>query len=127
MKTEYNIVAKARLYLSTMQGNGVFGAGKGELLATVERCGSLRKASIELGRSYRQVWGEINKAEKYLGFPLVQRSRGGPLGGKMILTQQGTRFLRAWEKHCTYVSNALEVSYKKYISEIIHQPKGKNG
>jgi molybdate transport system regulatory protein len=124
MRTEYNIVAKARLYLSTTQGNGVFGTGKGELLATVERCGSLRKASIELGRSYRQVWGDINKAEKYLGFPLVQRSRGGRLGGKMILTQQGARFLRAWERHYKYVSNAVEVSYKKYISDIINQSKG---
>ena len=73
---------------------------------------------------YRQVWGDINKAEKYLGFPLVVRSRGGPLGGTMVLTERGTRFLHAWEKHCRHVANAVEVSYKKYISDIINQPKG---
>ena len=53
---------------------------KGELLAAVERLGSLRQAAVESGRSYRQVWGDINKAEKYLGFKLVHRSRGGSGG-----------------------------------------------
>ena len=93
------IIAKARPYLSTVNGQGIFGSGKGELLAIVEKCGSLRKAAAELGRSYRQAWGDINKAEKHLGFSLVLRSRGGRQGGKMVLTERGARFLRAWEQH----------------------------
>ena len=115
------IIAKARPYLSTVCGQGVFGSGKGELLATVEKCGSLRKAAAELGRSYRQVWGDINNAEKYLGFPLVSRSRGGPYGGTMVLTERGTRFLRAWERHCNHVANAVQKSFMKYISTIINE------
>ena len=127
MKQEkVGIVARARPYLSTVSGQGIFGSGKGELLAAVEKYGSLRKAAMELGRSYRQAWGDINRAEKYLGFPLVLRSRGGSKGGTMVLTERGSRFLHSWQKHCTYIADAVEQSYKKYISNIITQTEGAN-
>lgn len=121
-----SVVARARPYLSTVSGQGIFGSGKGELLAAVKKYGSLRKAATELGRSYRQAWGDINRAEKYLGFPLVSRSRGGSQGGTMLLTERGTRFLQSWQKHCAYIANAVEQSYKKYISDIITQSEGDN-
>lgn len=120
MDTITSIVPHARVYLSTTDGNGVFGSGKGDLLASIERLGSLRQAAIEAGRSYRQVWGDINKAEKYLGFKLVHRSRGGSGGGKMELTEQGTRFLRAWEQHCLDISQAIAASYTKNLSTVIN-------
>ena len=119
-----SIVPHARIYLSTSEGNGVFGTGKGELLAAIERLGSLRQAAVESGRSYRQVWGDINKAEKYLGFKLVHRSRGGSGGGKMELTEQGTRFLRAWEQHCRCIAEAVASSYDNNLSAVIHFSEG---
>ena len=118
-----SIIAHARPYLTTEGGHGVFGRGKGELLAAVEKMGSLRNAASILGRSYRQAWGDINNAEKYLGFSLVTRLRGGPCGGTMQLTERGKLFLRAWELHCRKVAVAVEKSYIKNVKSVINYPK----
>jgi len=109
------IIAKARLFLSTKSGKGVFGSGKWELLSAVETHGSLLKAAALLGRSYRKAWDDINTAEQRLGFALVSRSRGGAAGGTMLLTRQGRQFLRAWERFSGLVMKEVEKSYEKYI------------
>ena len=58
-----------------------FGDGPARLLAGVEEHGSLRKAAQELGMSYNKAWRIIHAAEQRLGFPLLDRSVGGSLGG----------------------------------------------
>jgi molybdate transport repressor ModE-like protein len=120
MKQKQNvIVAGSRHYLCTIDGEGVFGPGRGELLAGVEKLGSLRKAASTLGRSYRKAWNDINSAEKHLGFALVARSHGGIGGGTMVLTDRGRQFLRAWERHSEHVVKAVESSYRKYIFKVL--------
>jgi molybdate transport system regulatory protein len=125
-KVKNAIIANARLYVSTETGIGVFGPGKAQLLAAVERLGSLRKAAAELGRSYRQAWGDVNAAEEHLGFPLVARTRGGIDGGTMKLTEQGRSFLRAWERHQQQVAHEVKMSFNKYIKPVI-QHSSKEG
>jgi molybdate transport system regulatory protein len=115
------IIVKARLFLSTKSGKGVFGGGKWELLSAVEKCGSLYKASRCLKRSYRKAWDDINTAEQRLGFALVTRSRGGAAGGTMLLTRQGRQFLRAWERFSGSVMKRVDKSYEKYILNVINK------
>ena len=119
-----SIIPKVRIFLSTVNGEGAFGPGKGDLIAAIEKYGSINKAAAALERSYRQVWGEINIAEKHLGFLLVTRSRGGAQGGKTALTVNGKLFLRAWKKYCDHLSAELETSFRKYISPVISRSKG---
>ncbi len=115
------IVAGVRTYLSTDTGSGVFGKGKGELLAAVEKLGSLSNAANRLGRSYRQAWEDINIAETHLGFPLVTRVRGGAGGGSMQLSEQGKQFLRAWEQHSGMVASAVEKSYNATLKPFFNR------
>lgn len=113
------IVPRARLFLSTAGGRGVFGSGKWELLSAIDRHGSLHKAAAVLKRSYRKAWDDINSAEKRFGFTLVTRSRGGASGGTMRLTAQGRNLLGAWERYSRRVMKEAEKYYEKYISNTV--------
>ncbi len=63
-----------RLHLWLEGGEGVFfGYGRLLLLDRIEICGSLKKASEELGMSYRAAWGKIKQTEQVLGFQLMER------------------------------------------------------
>ncbi|WP_319779005.1 LysR family transcriptional regulator [Maridesulfovibrio sp.] len=63
-----------RLHLWLEGGEGVFfGYGRLLLLDKIETCGSLKKASEELGMSYRAAWGKIKQTEQVLGFQLMER------------------------------------------------------
>ena len=64
-----------RLHLWLEGGEGVFfGYGRLLLLDKIETCGSLKKASEELGMSYRAAWGKIKQTEQVLGFQLMERA-----------------------------------------------------
>ncbi len=50
----------------------VFGLGRLLLLDRIEELGSIRKASQQLGMSYRAAWGKIQASEESLGVKLVE-------------------------------------------------------
>ena len=58
-------------------GRYAFGLGVCEILQAVERTGSIKHAAAAVGKSYRYVWGRIKKAERTLGFRLVETQVGG--------------------------------------------------
>lgn len=68
----------AKLFMET-DGTYVFGPGRLALLKAVRDLGSLRKAALHLGMSYRWAWGRIKTAEAHLGVPLLasDSSSGG--------------------------------------------------
>ncbi|MBN2036433.1 MAG: LysR family transcriptional regulator [Chitinispirillaceae bacterium] len=113
------IMPKAKLYLQTQSGLGIFGNGKAQLLKSVAAVGSLRKAAALLKRNYRKAWGDINTAEKLLGRSLVCRTRGGPSGGTMELTLFGRSFLQAWERYERHIVKEINKAYITYFSDII--------
>jgi molybdate transport system regulatory protein len=59
------------------EGRYAFGFGVCEMLQAVERCGAIKQAAGELGKSYRYVWGRIKQAEHALGRQLVETQVGG--------------------------------------------------
>ena len=63
-----------------------FGFGLIEILQTVARAGSIKQAAVDLGRSYRHVWGRIKEAERALGQPLVETRIGGQSAQRSELT-----------------------------------------
>ncbi|MHC5542913.1 winged helix-turn-helix domain-containing protein, partial [Singulisphaera rosea] len=54
-----------------------FGSGLIAILQAVERSGSIKQAAVDLGQSYRHIWGRVKEAEKGLGTPLVETHVGG--------------------------------------------------
>ena len=81
----------------------VFGPGMAELLERIDRCESIRTATIEMKIAYSKAWTVLRASEAALGYPLIQRKVGGAGGGGSTLTPEGRSLLeryRAWEADC---------------------------
>jgi len=77
----------------------VFGPGVYRLLKAINKTGTLKGASQELGMSYRYAWGLIKKAETKLGESLINASKGGRLGGgSSVITSLGEGFIEDFER-----------------------------
>jgi molybdate transport system regulatory protein len=87
-----------KLWLETEDGY-VFGPGVYNLLIAIDRTGTLKEASQQLGMSYRYAWGLIKKAEEKLDEPLIDASKGGRLGGgSSTITETGARYIKDFER-----------------------------
>jgi molybdate transport repressor ModE-like protein len=97
-----------KLWMETEEGY-VFGPGVFNLLKSIQKTGTLKEASRELGMSYRYAWGLIKKAEAKLGEPLIEASKGGRLGGgSSAITELGTSFIEDFER--------IQEQWKDFIS-----------
>ena len=89
----------------------MFGPGVYNLLISIERTGTLKEASQQLGMSYRYAWGLIKKAEEKLGEPLIDASKGGKLGGgSSTITETGARYIKDFER--------IQGQWKKFIDSL---------
>lgn len=94
-----------------------FGDGPARLLEGVEKYGSLRKAAQELGMSYNKAWRILHAAEQRLGFPLLDRSVGGSLGGGSRLTPQAQDLLDRYRAVLVEAAEALEAVFQRHFSD----------
>jgi len=76
---------RIKVWLET-DGEYVFGFGVCEILQAVDRTGSIKQAAVELGKSYRYIWGRIKEAEQRLGQSLVETHVGGKGTQRSFLT-----------------------------------------
>jgi molybdate transport system regulatory protein len=111
--------ARFKLWLNTADAQGVFGDGKWRLLKAIDTEGSLTAASELLGISYRKAWGDLKKAQESLNVPLVQKYRGGRLGGKSGLTDQGRKWVKAYTAFRGDIEKAVEKAYQKHIERLL--------
>ncbi len=74
-------------------GEPVFGQGREELLRLIRKTGSISAAAKAMEIPYRKAWTYIDAMEKRLGFPLVNRQKGGAGGGESSLTPQAETLL----------------------------------
>lgn len=111
--------AKCKLWLSSKNIEGVFGDGKWRLLEAIDRTGSLREASKSLRISYRKAWGDLNKAQDALNVALVEKQRGGNIGGKTTLTSEGKKWIEAYSKFRADVEKAVGKAYEKRIEGLL--------
>lgn len=107
--------ARFKLWLSTKNIEGAFGDGKWRLLKAIETRGSLSAASKYLRISYRKAWGDLKKAEESLGISLVDKHRGGRTGGKTTLSEQGRKWVKAYELFRQDIQKAVRKAYIKHI------------
>jgi molybdate transport repressor ModE-like protein len=112
--------ARFKLWLSTKDVEGVFGDGKWRLLKAIDAEGSLKAASESLRISYRKAWGDLKKAQDALSIALVEKQRGGNIGGQTTLTEQGKRWVKAYTRFRSDIEKAVEKAYKKYIEELVN-------
>lgn len=108
-----------KLWLSTKNIEGVFGDGKWRLLRAIDSEGSLNAASKALRISYRKAWGDLSKAEACLNVTLLERHRGGSMGGQTCLTEQGKEWVKAYAKFRGEIEKAAEKAFKKHMEKLI--------
>ena len=110
-----NLKARFKLWFSSKQADGGFGDGKWRLLNEIDNNGSLRAASEILGISYRKAWGDLKDAERVMKVRLVDKHRGGREGGQTVLSEQGKKWVKAYELFHRDVEKAVETAYAKHI------------
>jgi molybdate transport system regulatory protein len=108
-----------KLWLSSEDAEGVFGDGKWRLLKSIDAKGSLIAASRSLHISYRKAWGDLKKAQRCLNIPLVEKQRGGTLGGRTELTEHGKKWVEAYTRFRSDIEKATEKAYEKHIRELV--------
>jgi len=73
------------------------GPGKADLLAAIERTGSISAAARSLGMSYRRAWLLVDTMNQCFKSPVVETLTGGQRGGGARVTRLGhdvlTRYL----------------------------------
>lgn len=72
----------------------VLGPGKYQLLARIERLGSISAAGRDMGMSYKRAWSLIEEMNAAFAQPVVDSSRGGPGGGGATVTATGQEVMR---------------------------------
>ena len=108
-----------KLWLSSKDIEGVFGDGKWRLLKAIGSEGSLRLASERLHISYRKAWGDLKKSQDALNIALVDKQRGGKMGGRTALTKQGKEWVKAYTKFRSDIEKAVERAYKKHLKKLL--------
>lgn len=88
------------------------------LLMCVEEVGSLSSASEKLGMSYRKAWDLVKQSEETLGFPLIEKHRGGREGGSSQLTTEGKTLIDAYRALRQEFDNAAKRIVKDFFQTI---------
>lgn len=94
----------------------VFGMGPCEMLTRVERLGSLKGATAEMGMSYSHAWKLIKGLEQRLGFKLLQFQVGGESGGGASLTPEARELIRRYQAFMREAEGLLDELYEKHFS-----------
>jgi molybdate transport system regulatory protein len=93
-----------------------FGKGPCDLLTKVERLGSLKAATVEMGMSYSHAWKLIKGLERRLGFELLYRQVGGVSGGGASLTPQAKELMRSYKALMREAEGILDELFQKHFS-----------
>ena len=107
-----------KLWLSSITGNGKIGEETYNILNLIDQRASLKAAAEELNISYRKAWGNINEAEKILGYDLTEKSRGGKDGGQSVLTDQGKKLLEAYQSLHKKFDDTFEEAFTEFKNKI---------
>jgi molybdate transport system regulatory protein len=79
-----------------------------DLLAAVNRLGSLSAASEEFDVAYRVAWGKIKEIEGRLGIALLEGYSGGAGGGGTRLTPAGRDLVARYNRFREGLSELIE-------------------
>ncbi len=103
-----------------LDNNGkVFGEGVLELLEEVEKTGSLHRAAMDLGMSYRTAWSMARKVEKRLGVAILNRRAGGLAGGGSQITQEGRNLMERYRAMNQEFGAIIQQLYRKHFGNPI--------
>ena len=97
-----------------------FGPGVAEFLILVDQTNSMQTACREMEMSYSKGWKIIKKAEKYLGYSLIQSRSGGAAGGSSHLTKEAKDFLSRYQDMEKELKAVTAQLFDKYFGSYPH-------
>ncbi|RQG96862.1 TOBE domain-containing protein [Natrarchaeobius oligotrophus] len=80
-----------------------------EMLAAIDRRGSMHAAADDLGRSYARLQNRVVEIEEAVG-PITERRRGGPGGGGTELTETARDLCRQFDRHDAELDGVARVT-----------------
>jgi molybdate transport system regulatory protein len=98
-ETMVKIGLRSSYWIVDEAGNIIIGKGRAEILANIERTGSINQAAKVMKMSYKGVWSKIKATEKHMNQNIVHADRQE--GTR--LTRQGKQLLEQYkqlEKKC---------------------------
>lgn len=108
------------IWITTESGEHAISDERLRLLIAIRQLGSMMAASESLEMSYRKAWGDLRSTEASLGFPLIEKHRGGKDGGTTILTPDGVKLVEAYDIFRKEFQEAVEpviIKFKKTIKK----------
>jgi molybdate transport system regulatory protein len=108
-------VATARLTLRVdLDEDRAIGPGKIRLLEAIRDTGSITKAGVALGMSYRRAWLLVDDMNNCFREPVILAQTGGSHGGGALLTPFGARLIDQYraievEAHAATASRLCEL------------------
>lgn len=106
---------KYSMIVKVFRKNHAFGPGIVEILKLVDQNQSLAASYKAMGLSSSKGWKIIKKAEKDLGFPLINSSAGGKGGGHSSLTEEGRELLSRYNAFIRELNREAEEIFKKHF------------
>lgn len=106
---------RSKIWLE-VDGEPVFGQGREELLRLIRKTGSINAAAKAMEIPYRKAWTYIDAMEKRLGFPLVNRLKGGAGGGESSLTPQAMEMLDKFNTLQQGIQEIIDEKFKELFS-----------
>jgi molybdate transport system regulatory protein len=107
-----------KIWMSDERESGILGDGKWRMLKLIEEKGSMKAACDAMGYTYRRTWGNLKKIEKFFGFPLLEKQRGGSEGGHTALTREGRRLVKAFDAFHSEVDGHIQQGFQKFMQEL---------
>ena len=120
-----NIQLHHKIWLAASDDTGILGDGKWQILKAIEETGSLTGACTKLKLTYRRTWGDLKKIEQMLGFPLLEKSRGGAEGGSSTLSPQGKLLVKAFDKFHEQVDGVIADAFTELKTCLLEINSGK--
>ncbi|MFP4469266.1 MAG: winged helix-turn-helix domain-containing protein [Bacteroidales bacterium] len=114
-----NIRLHHKMWMATPLEEGILGDGKWQILKAIEETGSLKAACDKLELTYRRTWGDLKKIEQMLGFPLLDKSRGGKEGGMSQLTSQGRKLVAAFDDFHRQVDGVIDDAFAEFKQKLM--------
>ncbi len=114
----YDVFLDYRIWLKTVNEEGIMGEGCIGLLKDIKKSGSLKLAADKQEMSYRKAWGIIRNSEGILGFKLVDKQRGGKDGGHSCLTSEGEDLVMAFDELKSEINESIKKITKKFFNKI---------
>ena len=103
------------------KGDTILTPETAQFLEMVDHTGSIQNACACVHISYTKGWRMLNRMEKELGYPLLERQPGGASGGGSILTDKGRQLLAAYQEYHRRLRQISQQLFEELFPEQLHQ------